>query len=75
MPYAGSLGTLRCYFISHGDLRTGIDEEELVDSGKCWLQGPGICEITDKDLDAIAETRPRFLRVAHKDSRPVAMLK
>lgn len=74
MPHACCFGSPRYRFVSRSDLRTGIDEKEFVHSLRSCLQGHWVREIADEDFDAITEARPLFLRVAHKDPRPVAAL-
>jgi hypothetical protein len=56
MFYASGFGGLRCHFVSHGDLGTAIDEEELVDAFKGYPQGRRVGEISDEHIDPIAET-------------------
>jgi hypothetical protein len=56
MLHAHSLGGLRCRFVTYRDLRTGIDEEERVDSGQRCPQRRRIREIANHDIHAL--TRP-----------------
>jgi hypothetical protein len=74
MLHARSLGGFRGRFITHRDLRANIDEQEYVDSIQRSCQFSGIAEITDEDIDTIAETGVCLCGVANKDAGPLVAL-
>src|SRR5271170_6224835 len=60
--------------VQNGNLRPGVDEEQLVDSFKGQAQACGFSKIANQDVDTMTKERLRLLGVAHENTRPVAAL-
>jgi hypothetical protein len=61
-------------FVPAREIRSAVDQENRVNSLERRRECPRIREITDHHIRAIAVSRSRLLRVAHKHSRPLAAL-
>jgi hypothetical protein len=72
MSHTGRLGRLRCQFVSGGNLRAGVDEEEFVDTFQRRLEVLGTAEIANEYIDSSTETRTCPLGLADENAWPFA---
>src|ERR1700741_1800514 len=61
-------------FIQHWDLRPRREQEERFYSSQRDCQGFLIAEVSNRDFDLVAKSRPRFRTVPNKHARPLTSL-